>query len=169
MILVRLYSRPLINATLEDAFYRYAYESLQAIYLVPVIAKERGLHLSVTVTLCKTGRDYFPRTWGKRIWGDPCRTNPKSHGPSRPKFPGRSDACLIQIRIQASRLLGVLAERVSKATVGCRCLVGCLGHVPFHPVVGALEDLLVTISLIFFPFSFSIFFGNMGPRWSNPC
>lgn len=43
MVLVRLYSRPLINATLEDAFYRYAYESLQAIYLVPVIAKAKGV------------------------------------------------------------------------------------------------------------------------------
>lgn len=43
LILVRLYSRPFINATLEDAFYRYAYESLQAIYLVPVIAKAKGV------------------------------------------------------------------------------------------------------------------------------
>lgn len=35
MVLVQLYSRPFINATPEDVFYRYAYGSLQVIYLGP--------------------------------------------------------------------------------------------------------------------------------------
>lgn len=64
MALAQVYSRPFINATLQDAFYRYAYGHLRIIYLGSSGRQgKRGLHLSATVTLCMTGRDYFPRTW----------------------------------------------------------------------------------------------------------
>lgn len=150
MVLVRLYSRPLIDATPGDVFYRYAYGSLQVIYLGPSDGeRQKGLHLSITVTLCRTGRDYFPRTWCKDCGRDPCRTNPKRHRASHPNLFGRSDACLVHIRIFKYRWRQMLG---GGAWVMCH-------YIWYLGSCGATSCILGHFSRLFSFFLYS-FFGN---------
>lgn len=167
MILVQLYSRSFIRPRLRACSNRYAYGPLRVIYLGSSDVNAKGLHLSITVTLCRTGRDYFPKTWGeKNARSLPHQSQKSLSLPVIPSFqPSRLSVMRVLSRFGFKPVASL--EQLPKKCIGTAGAARRLGQEPLHPALVALKEIFSSVAFfVVFAFSLLLVTAWLRPRCS---